>query len=145
MRKPMGLPRRELRTLFRDGVATGLTAQELLERFTACRDDLSELAFATLIARHGPMVMNVCRRMLRNAADADDAFQATFLVLVRRARAVRVGTSLAPWLYGVSVRVARCWGAKLTASHCRSGYSLGRDDRGTIHVWRPGPAVFISD
>ena len=92
---------------YADGVATGLTDQELLERFATCRDDLGELAFAALVARHGPMVMNVCRRMLRNPADADDAFQATFLVLVRRARAIRLGTSLGPWLYGVSVRVAR--------------------------------------
>jgi RNA polymerase sigma factor (sigma-70 family) len=107
MRKPVGLPRRELQSLLHDGVATGLTDQELLERFATCHDESGELAFATLLARHGPMVMNVCRRMLRNPADADDAFQATFLVLVRRAGAVRVGTSLGPWLYGVSVRVAR--------------------------------------
>ena len=107
MRMPSGSPPRELRSLFGDGVATGLTDQELLERFASCRDEAGEFAFATLVARHGPMVMNVCRRMLRNPADADDAFQATFLVLVRRAGAVRVGTSLAPWLYGVSVRVAR--------------------------------------
>jgi RNA polymerase sigma factor (sigma-70 family) len=107
MRTPSGSPPRELQSLFSDGVATGLTDQELLERFASCRDEAGEFAFATLLARHGPMVMNVCRRMLRNPADADDAFQATFLVLVRRAAAVRVGTSLAPWLYGVSVRVAR--------------------------------------
>jgi RNA polymerase sigma factor (sigma-70 family) len=107
MRTPSGSPLRELQNLFSDGVATGLTDRELLERFASCRDEAGEFAFATLVARHGPMVMNVCRRMLRNSADADDAFQATFLVLVRRAGAVRVGTSLAPWLYGVSVRVAR--------------------------------------
>jgi RNA polymerase sigma factor (sigma-70 family) len=103
----VGLSARELHSLLRDGVATGLTDQELLERFATCRDDSGELAFATLVARHGPMVMNVCRRMLHNAADADDAFQATFLVLVRRAGAIRFGASLGPWLYGVSVRVAR--------------------------------------
>jgi RNA polymerase sigma factor (sigma-70 family) len=97
----------ELQSLLRDGVATGLTDQELLERFATFRNQSGEIAFAALVARHGPMVMNVCRRMLRNAADADDAFQATFLVLVRRAGAIRFGTSLGPWLYGVSVRVAR--------------------------------------
>ncbi len=107
MRKLVGLPPRELHGLLRDGVATGLTDQELLDRFATCRDASGELAFATLVTRHGPMVMNVCRRILRNPADADDAFQATFLVLVRRAGVVRVGTSLGPWLYGVSVRVAR--------------------------------------
>ena len=106
-RAPVSSSPRELQSLLRDGVATGLTDQELLERFASCRDHSGELAFATLVARHGPMVMNVCRRMLHNPADADDAFQATFLVLVRRAGAIRFGTSLGPWLYGVSVRVAR--------------------------------------
>jgi len=98
---------RELYSLFRDGVATGLTDKELLERFATCRDTAGELAFATLLARHGPMVLNVCRRMLRNPVDAEDAFQATFLILVRRAAAIQFGASLGPWLYGVSVRVAR--------------------------------------
>ena len=107
MRTAAGLVPPELDSLLRDGVATALTDQELLERFATRPDRSGELAFAALVARHGPMVMNVCRRMLRDAADADDAFQATFLVLVRRAGAVRFGTSLGPWLYGVSVRVAR--------------------------------------
>jgi RNA polymerase sigma factor (sigma-70 family) len=107
MRTSVSSSPRELQSLLRDGIATGLTDQELLERFATCRDHSGEIAFATLVARHGPMVMNVCRRMLRNPADADDAFQATFLVLVRRAGAIRLGTSLGPWLYGVSVRVAR--------------------------------------
>jgi len=102
-----GLAPRELHGLFRDGVATGLTDNEFLERFATCRDPAGELAFATLVARHGPMVRNVCRRMLRNPVDAEDAFQATFLVLVRRVAAIRFGESLGPWLYGVSVRVAR--------------------------------------
>jgi RNA polymerase sigma factor (sigma-70 family) len=104
---PRGLASREFDSLFRHGVTTGLTDKELLERFTACRDQGGELAFATLVGRHGPMVLNVCRRMLCNPADAEDAFQATFLVLVRKARGIRFGTSLGPWLYGVSIRVAR--------------------------------------
>ena len=98
---------RELHSLFRDGVATGLTDRELLDRFANGRDSAGEIAFAALVARYGPMVMNVCRRMLRNSDDAEDAFQATFLVLVRRAGAIRFEASLGPWLYGVSVRVAR--------------------------------------
>ena len=107
MRTPVSSSPSQLRSLLRDGVATGLTDRELMERFATCRNHSGELAFATLVARHGPMVMNVCRRMLRNPADADDAFQATFLVLVRRAGAVSFETSLGPWLHGVSVRVAR--------------------------------------
>jgi hypothetical protein len=98
---------RELRSLFRDGAATGLTDKELLDRFATCRDAAGELAFATLVARPGPMVFNVSRRMLREPIDAEDAFQATFLVLVRRAASIGTGASLGPWLYGVSVRVAR--------------------------------------
>jgi hypothetical protein len=60
----------------------GLTDGELLERYVATRD---ELAFEALVHRHGPMVLGACRRASRNEADAEDAFQATFLVLVRKA------------------------------------------------------------
>jgi RNA polymerase sigma factor (sigma-70 family) len=107
MRTPPGRPTPELDSLLRDGVASGLTDHELLERFRTRRQPAGELAFVALVARHGPMVLSVCRRILRDAADADDAFQATFLVLVKRAGAIRFEASLGPWLYGVSVRVAR--------------------------------------
>ena len=101
------LPSREFHFLFSEGAVTGLADSELLRRFTGCRDSAGELAFATLIARHGPMVLNVCRRMLQNPADAEDAFQATFLILVRRAGMIDLERSLGPWLYTVTVRVAR--------------------------------------
>jgi RNA polymerase sigma factor (sigma-70 family) len=103
----LGPPLSDLHSLLRDGVTTGLTDDELLDRFVARPDEAGQIAFATLVARHGPMVLGVCLRILGNPADADDAFQATFLVLVQRAGAVRFGSSLGPWLHGVSVRVAR--------------------------------------
>src|SRR5262245_51514358 len=75
----------------------------LLDRF--CRHS-DERAFAELVRRHGPMVLGVCRRVLRHSADADDAFQATFLILVRKASAIHDADRLGSWLYGVSWRVA---------------------------------------
>jgi RNA polymerase sigma-70 factor (ECF subfamily) len=76
---------------------------ELLERFVTERD---ESTFAALVARHGPMVFGVCRRMLRHAQDAEDAFQSTFLVLVRKAASIGRRELLGNWLYGVAIRVA---------------------------------------
>ena len=76
---------------------------ELLERFVTERD---ESAFAALVSRHGPMVFGVCRRLLRQAQDAEDAFQATFLILVRKAVSIGRRELLGNWLYGVAMRVA---------------------------------------
>src|SRR5262245_15690140 len=72
---------------------------DLLERFVAQRD---ADAFAALLRRHGPMVLGVCRRVLQNDTDADDAFQATFLVLVRKAASIRPRGMVGNWLYGVA-------------------------------------------
>src|SRR5262245_30745565 len=80
-----------------------LTDQQLLDRFTRGNDGA---AFAVLVRRHGPMVLGVCRRILHDRHDADDAFQATFLVLVRRARKLRQPELLGNWLFGVARRVS---------------------------------------
>jgi len=89
--------------LFHDGTTSGLSEVQLLERFAARRDGA---AFAALVERHGPMVLGVCRRFLRDPNDVDDAFQAVFLVLVRRAGDIRRKELLGNWLYGVACRVA---------------------------------------
>jgi RNA polymerase sigma factor (sigma-70 family) len=96
-----------LRTLFETGTIVGRSDVELLDRFLAAGGPAAELAFATLVEWHGPMVWRVCRDVLRESNDADDAFQATFLILARRAGAIRKRSSLGPWLYGVALRVAR--------------------------------------
>jgi RNA polymerase sigma factor (sigma-70 family) len=80
------------------------TDAELLDRFTRTGDPA---AFAALVRRHGPMVFGVCRRVLRDPNDAEEAFQVTFLVLVRKAGGLRDPGRLANWLYGVANRVAR--------------------------------------
>ncbi len=96
----------QLAGLLSGGSVAHLSDAELLDRFVTQERDVAEVAFAALIQRHGPMVQGVCRRVLTDPADADDAFQATFLLLVRKAGSVRVGDSLGRWLYGVSRKVA---------------------------------------
>src|SRR5438309_4527587 len=84
-------------------VAGALSDAELLGRYISRRD---EAAFAALVRRHGPMVLGVCRRILRHPHDADDAFQATFLVLVRKAQAIVPRERVGAWLYGVAYRTS---------------------------------------
>ncbi|MGP0062339.1 MAG: RNA polymerase sigma factor [Isosphaeraceae bacterium] len=93
----------DLGRIFRGETVSGLSEWQLLERYLEQRD---ELAFEAIVSRHGPMVLGVCRRMLGDSSDVDDAFQATFLVLVRRARQLGPRDAIGPWLYGVAARVA---------------------------------------
>ena len=94
-----------LDTLFASGSLTGLTDAQLVDAFL----DRSEpqLAFAMIVERHGGMVLRVCRAILRNEADAEDALQVTFLVLASKAPSLRNRTSLAAWLHAVATRTAR--------------------------------------
>ncbi|HWE40544.1 MAG TPA: sigma-70 family RNA polymerase sigma factor [Isosphaeraceae bacterium] len=93
----------QLDRLYNGGAVAGLADGQLLDRFVARRD---EAAFAALVGRHGPMVLGVCRGILRDGHDAEDAFQAVFLALARKAGSIR-GRSVGAWLYRVAYRVAR--------------------------------------
>ena len=98
---------REVRTLFGFGVVRDSSDRQLLERFLAADHAEAEAAFTFLVERHGPMVLHVCRQVLDDSHDAQDAFQATFLVFLHRAGSIRKRDSLASWLFGVAMRVAR--------------------------------------
>jgi len=126
MAMPNGVPTAVLDGLRRiydgGGTVAGLGADSLLARFAARGD---EAAFAAIVARHGPMVLGVCRRILGRTDDVEDAFQATFLVFVRKARSIRDGEALGPWLHGVARRVATR--ARAVAARRRATERIGLD------------------
>ena len=95
-----------MRALFEDGTLTGLTDAQLLERFTLGKRELAEAAFTLLVQRHGPMVLRVCQQVLGDPHDAEDVFQATFLVLARKAGSIRREDAVASWIYGVARRLS---------------------------------------
>ncbi|HZT80962.1 MAG TPA: RNA polymerase sigma factor, partial [Gemmataceae bacterium] len=103
---------RHIRQLVGPSAEAGLTDAELLRRFVGERD---ETAFALLVERHGRLVRSVCRHLLANEEDVEDAFQATLLVLARKAAGIRKQRSVASWLYGVAYRTA----LKARTSHAR--------------------------
>jgi len=94
---------RQIRLLFGEGTLAGLSDAEILERYVSRRE---ELAFEALVQRHGAMVLGVCRGILRDRDDADDAFQAAFLLLARKARSLWIEDSLGGWLHRVASRIA---------------------------------------
>jgi len=107
MKKEPTSASRQLDRLFRLGTVGGMTDPQLLEQFVAGDDESAAIAFEAIVERHGPMVLRVCRLVLHDAHAAEDAFQATFLVLARRARSLGSRELLCNWLYGVATRTAR--------------------------------------
>jgi RNA polymerase sigma factor (sigma-70 family) len=110
--RPHGAVLQHIQRLFERGSLSGLSEWQLLDRYASRRD---ESAFEALVARHGPMVLGVCRRVLDDPDAVEDAFQATFLVLVRKARTLGERDAIGHWLYGVACRVAlraRCEAAR---------------------------------
>ena len=97
----------QIGSLFDGGSVSGLSDHQLIERFVNRRDPAGEAAFAALVARHGPMVMGVCRQILCDLHQAEDAFQAVFLVLARKASSIQNPDLLGNWLYGVALRTSR--------------------------------------
>ena len=131
---------RQIDRLFDEGTLAGLSDIRLLERYIAHRD---ELAFEALVRRHGPMVLGVCRRVLDDSNDADDAFQAAFLLLARKARSIRADGTLGGWLHRVAWRIAiqlRCEAARRRDQERRAAelagelitYGAGQDDSAAV-------------
>jgi len=98
---------RQLDRLLRLGTVGGMTDAQLLEQFVTADDEAAALAFEAIVERYGSMVLRVCRTLLRDEHAAEDAFQATFLVLARKARTLDTRELLSNWLYGVASRTAR--------------------------------------
>jgi RNA polymerase sigma factor (sigma-70 family) len=125
-----------LRILLAAQTPAHVSDRELLGRFVARRD---EEAFAAIVNRYSPMFMGVCRRVLNNADDADDACLATFLILVHKAATIRNTDSLAGWLHRVARRVAedaRAKRARRTTCPLPTEEIAARGDGGTEPMWR---------
>src|SRR5437773_1851066 len=110
----LGTVLRQIEQWTADRPAPRQSDRQLLDDFATRHDDT---AFAALVAWHGPMVQRVCRRVLHHEQDAEDAFQATFLVLAQNSHAIRQREALAAWLHGVAYRAAMK--AKRTAARHR--------------------------
>jgi RNA polymerase sigma factor (sigma-70 family) len=108
VRRRDGAILRQLLTLYNIGTIGELSDGQLLERFATDANEVAELAFSALVERHEAMVWRVCLAIVRDEHEAEDAFQATFLVLVRKARSLWVRDSLGPWLHQVACHTASC-------------------------------------
>src|SRR4051812_31729090 len=111
----LGSALRDFHRLFAEGTLAGLSDAELLERFLDGRD---ETAFGALVGRHGPMILATCRNQLDDPGEAEDAFQAVLMVLLRRAASLWVRGSLGGWLHEVACRV--CLQANADAARRRT-------------------------
>ena len=133
--QPMQTLVRHIRRMAGDEQDSEQSDRVLLAKFIAQRD---ENAFAALVQKHGPMVRGVCQRLLGQSPDVDDAFQATFLILVRKASAIRKADSLASWLYGVAYRIARGLRNRIARREVLERQPLQRsvDDPGMQAAWR---------
>ncbi len=126
---------RQVGRLFGSGTVAGLSEDQLIDRFVRRRD---ESAFEAIVARHGPMVLGVCRRALPDPNDADDAFQATFLVLVKKAGTLRDRALLGSWLHGVAHRVAARSRSKAARRRAVEGAEAGPAVEAEARPERPG-------
>ena len=126
---------RRLRGDIAAGQPGGLSDAQLLDRWLVRRD---QAAFEVLLWRHGPMILGVCRRVLNNDADVEDAFQAAFLLLVRKAAAIRRRESVAAWLYRTAYRVALRARQRMDKQSVRetTGVEWLPDDTSANVVWR---------
>jgi RNA polymerase sigma factor (sigma-70 family) len=129
---------RWLDTLNREGSFAELSDGQLLQRFLARAGVASEVAFEVLVRRHGPMVLSLCRGVLNDDHAAADAFQATFIVLGRRASTIRNHAHLAPWLGRVARRIARS--SRQEAARCAA-----RERRITVNDAMAAPALVDPD
>jgi RNA polymerase sigma factor (sigma-70 family) len=112
---------RQIEVLWNLGTLSAMSDTQLMARFRDGGDPARESAFRELVHRHGPMVMGVCRQVLRHPHDVEDAFQSTFLLLVHKSRSITAPESLGPWLHSVAYRTA--WRARNTVSRYRQAES----------------------
>ncbi len=129
------LLRTALHTLRRSGLlrdSAGRSDGELMESFIGHRD---QTAFQALMERHGPIVLGVCRRVLRNEADTEDAFQATFLVFVRKAASIRPRGMVGNWLYGVAHSTALKARAMRTKRAAKEREAAARRQPDSADTW----------